>query len=175
MKNVLLLLVLCSGLVYGQSPYSYGGESERDRIAREHQSGGIYNPNNPSGGGGYSMPKVWGAIAIDYKTFKGSGYSNSEKSQKDAEKKAIKFCKEHSKNCNIVLTYGWNNCGAVAASTNPVDAVKGTYIWAAETRQLRADADTAALKSCNMKLKAEGIKGNCSLWMPAKCALFGGS
>ncbi|WP_434779731.1 DUF4189 domain-containing protein [Neisseria sp. Ec49-e6-T10] len=170
MKKVLLLLVLCSGLVYGQSPYSYGGESEQDRIAREHQSGGMYDPgrSSSSGKGGYRVPTVWGAIAIDTKTFKASAWANSKKSQKDAEQQAINICKKDSKTCKTVVTYTWNNCGAVAAS-------KATDIWVAETRQLRADTDAAALKSCNSKARSSGVVEDCVLWVPAKCALFKGS
>ncbi|WP_434779728.1 DUF4189 domain-containing protein [Neisseria sp. Ec49-e6-T10] len=170
MKKLLLLLVLCSGLVYGQSPYSYGGESEQDRIAREHQPGGIYDSSKPSssGKGGYRVPTVWGAIAIDYKKFQGWGSSNSEESLNSAKNEALKLCKKRSNTCKVVITYNWNNCGAVAASDS-------TAIWMAETMQLRADANEAALKSCNEKMKKQGKTPDCSLWVPAKCALFGGS
>ncbi|WP_434779729.1 DUF4189 domain-containing protein [Neisseria sp. Ec49-e6-T10] len=171
MKKLLLLLVLCSGLVYGQSPYSYGGESEQDRIAREHQSGGMYNPNPSNGSGrGSAQANVWGAIAIDHKTFQGTGSANSEKSSNDAKNRALALCKKRSNNCEVVLTYTWMNCGAVAVAS---DGDK--IVWAAETKPFRVDAAEATLNSCRKKARAAGIKEDCVFWVPSRCALFEGA
>jgi hypothetical protein len=62
----------------------------------------------------------WGAIAIDPKTSKGGvGVATDMKSQRAAEKEAIKRCRSSGggKTCRIQTSYD-NQCGAIASGDN---------------------------------------------------------
>ncbi|WP_434779727.1 DUF4189 domain-containing protein [Neisseria sp. Ec49-e6-T10] len=165
MKKMLLGILLFSFSIFG-----FAQESEQDRIAREHQPGGLYDKSNSgNGNGSFQLPLVWGAIAIDSKTFQGGGFANSENSLSDAKKLALSECKKRAgRSCKVVVNYALDHCGAVALS-------QGTDVWSAEMRRLRKDANAAALQSCNDKVRKLGKTPDCTLWIPGRCALFSGS
>ena len=58
--------------------------------------------------------KSYGAIAYSKKNG-GYGYSNGQTDRKEAEKTALKYCKQHGKNCKVEVWFN-NGCGAVVTS-----------------------------------------------------------
>jgi hypothetical protein len=105
--------------------------------------------SGPSGG-----RKIYGAIAYSRKNG-AYGYSHGWKNQKEAEKVAIKNCKENGKGCKSEVWF-YNSCGAVASD--------GKHVTWGQASTPRA-AMQQALDKCNknwFKGKCEGKVSHCS-------------
>ena len=101
------------------------------------------------------VPKTWGAIAIDMSSKQtGWGYGSSEKSQADANEKALGHCQRST--CRVALTFR-NACGAIAAD--------GKGIWGGGVDLYQDKALQKAADACYDK----GAK-NCKLWVKPMCA-----
>ena len=122
--------------------------------------GGYVGPGQWCEGGGgqveiIPVPKTWGAIAIDMSSAqKRASFRYSEKSQADANKRAVEGCGLST--CRVALTFQ-NSCGAIAAG--------GKGIWGGGVDLNKDKALQKAADACY----AKGAK-DCYKWVEPMCA-----
>ncbi len=124
-------LLLMGSAVFAAGPCPDGNYNPQNRVCM-CPGGGYVGPGQWCEGGGgqveiIPVPKTWGAIAIDMSSAqKRASFRHSEKSQEDANKRAIEGCGLST--CRVAVTFR-NSCGAVAAG--------GNGIWGGESTIMR--------------------------------------
>ena len=161
MRNMLMKVLVGTGLALSLGPAfadaMCGPNGEFNPMTNQcypiQRPGG--NKPGPSGPTYLPPEPQWGAIAIDMsRQQKSSGFSNSKKSQAQANKEALDYCGLST--CKVVLTFK-NSCGAIAGSD------VGIWGGGVDTDKNRALEKAAA--SCY----AKGSK-TCFKWVQPSCA-----
>lgn len=93
--------------------------------------------------------KSYGAIAYSAKDG-GYGYSDGQGDQKQAEKTALKYCKQHGKKCESLIWF-YNSCGAVAADGKKVGWAQHASSSAAQQNALQFCRKQGG-KNCEIKV-----------------------
>lgn len=151
-------LLLMGSAVFAAGPCPDGNYNPQNRVCM-CPGGGYVGPGQWCEGGGgqveiIPVPKTWGAIAIDMSSAqKRASFRHSEKSQEDANKRAIEGCGLST--CRVAVTFR-NSCGAVAAG--------GNGIWGGGVDNNENRALQKAAAACYNK----GAK-DCKLWVSPKC------
>ena len=133
---------------------------------------GTFNPQSQvcmCSGGGYvapgnwcevkivPVPKTWGAIAIDMSSGqKKAGFGKSEKSQADANQRALALCGLST--CQVALTFR-NSCGAITKNKR---GIWGGGLISIKIEQLRKQQMPAMIKA----LKIAGCGWNPAVRQP---------
>ncbi len=103
------------------------------------------NSGNSSG----NSHKSYGAIAYSKKDG-GYGYSDGKINRGQAEKTALKYCKQYGKKCKVAVWF-YNQCGAVAVDGRKIGVGLGDSNLAANEDALK-ECRKSGKKNCEVKV-----------------------